>query len=497
VGEPLRRPNRLGAAREEGVDDRGDGLRRSGRHFVHEPDAERGVGSKPFARQEPAPRRAGPDLREDERRDDGRNDPQPHLREPEHGVFRCDGNVGARDEPAPAAERMAVNLHHNRSRAAVDRLAHPEEAEGVLDVLLVGQVDRRALPLHVGACAEALALTREDDGTRIPDFREGLGELLDQSRVERVAPLGTRQGYLQDGPVPLDRERAHGRELKVGPMIKGALAAALTPLREDGAALDEDAFGPYLDFLADGGLDGILALGTTGEGILLSVEERKRVTELFLAASAGRLQIAVHCGAQTTADTVALAEHSAAAGVDGVAVIGPPYFRLDAEALLEHFRRAASACAPTPFYLYEFEATSGYPIPIQVIERLREEVPNLAGLKVSDSPFERVKPYLLEGLDVFVGAESLLADGLAAGAVGAVSGLAAAYPEDVAAVVRIPSADGATRLGGLRASIDRFPRHAALKLVVGSRGVPFREDVRPPLRRLSASERSELLAWLG
>jgi dihydrodipicolinate synthase/N-acetylneuraminate lyase len=258
-------------------------------------------------------------------------------------------------------------------------------------------------------------------------------------------------------------------------MIEGALAAALTPLREDGAALDEDAFGPYLDFLADEGLDGILALGTTGEGILLSVEERKRVTELFLAASAGRLQIAVHCGAQTTADTVALAEHSAALGVDGVAVIGPPYFRLDAE----------------------FEATSGYPIPLQVVERLRKEVPNLAGLKVSDSPFEKVKPYLLEGLDVFVGAEALLADGLAAGAAGAVSGLAAAYPGEVAAVVRTPSAEGAARLGELRGAIERFPRHAALKLVAGSRGVPLREDVRAPLRRLTASERSELLAWLG
>ena len=53
-------------------------------------------------------------------------------------------------------------------------------------------------------------------------------------------------------------------------MLKGNLAAAITPLRDDGAALDEDAFAPYVDFLVEGGLDGILALGTTGEGILLS-----------------------------------------------------------------------------------------------------------------------------------------------------------------------------------------------------------------------------------
>ena len=280
-------------------------------------------------------------------------------------------------------------------------------------------------------------------------------------------------------------------------MIKGALAAALTPLREDGAALDEAAFGPYADFLAEGGLDGILALGTTGEGILLSVAERRRATELFVAASAGRLQVAAHCGAQTTADTVALVEHAVEAGVDAVAVIGPPYFKLDDEALYEHFRRATAAAGPAPFYLYEFEATSGYPIPLGVIDRLRREAPNLVGLKVSDSPFDKVQPYLIEGLDVFVGAEALLADGLAGGAAGAVSGLAAAFPAEVSAVVSHPTAEGAQRLGQLRAGIERFPRHAALKAVAGRMGVPLRGDVRAPLRGLTNTERDELFAWLG
>jgi len=279
-------------------------------------------------------------------------------------------------------------------------------------------------------------------------------------------------------------------------MIRGALAAALTPLRDGGAALDDEAFGPYLDFLVDGELDGILALGTTGEGILLSVAERKHVAELFLAASAGRLQVAIHCGAQTTADTVALAEHAAAAGADGIAVIGPPYFRLDTEALLRHFGRAAEACAPTPFYLYEFEAASGYAIPLEVVERLRDKAQNLAGLKVSDSPFDKVRPYLVEGLDVFVGAEALLADGLAEGAAGAVSGLAAAFPAEVAAVVRNPTPEAAVDLGELRGQIERFPRHAALKAVVGRRGLAVGEDVRAPLRGLTPSERVELLEWL-
>jgi dihydrodipicolinate synthase/N-acetylneuraminate lyase len=270
-------------------------------------------------------------------------------------------------------------------------------------------------------------------------------------------------------------------------VLNGALAAAVTPLRDGGTALDEGAFAPYAAFLHDGGLDGMLALGTTGEGILLSTAERRRVVELYVA---GPLPVIAHCGAQTTADTVALAADAAEAGAAGVAVIGPPYFVLDDDALLAHFVAAARACAPLPFYVYEFERASGYAVPPHVVERLREEAPNVAGLKVSDTPFAKVQPYLLEGLDVFVGAESLIGEGRAAGAAGAVSALASAFPEVVAEAV---ASGDSTRAGELRARLERFPRHAALKAIVARRGVPIREDVRAPLRPLSDAERRDLL----
>jgi dihydrodipicolinate synthase/N-acetylneuraminate lyase len=273
-------------------------------------------------------------------------------------------------------------------------------------------------------------------------------------------------------------------------VLRGALAAAVTPLRDD--ALDDDAFEPYVEFLARGGLDGILAFGTTGEGILLRVEERKRAAELFVSAARGRLQVAVHAGAQSRRDTVALAEHAASVGADAVAVIAPPYFALDDAALLEHLAAAARAADPVAFYVYEFKARSGYAVPVPVLERLRERAPNFAGLKVSDKPFEAVEPYLLEGLDVFVGAEELVRAGLERGAAGAVSGLASVYPERVVALVR----DGDPDIGALRQALDRFPFQAAAKYVLGRRGVPVREDVRAPLRTLAAGEKRELDAWL-
>src|SRR5215207_11543473 len=116
-------------------------------------------------------------------------------------------------------------------------------------------------------------------------------------------------------------------------MLRGALAAAVTPLREDGAALDEEAFGPYLECLATAGLDGILALGTTGEGILLSAAERRRAAELFLE---GPLPVIVHCGAQTSAETCALAEHAAAVGPPAGPAIARPYSALNDERRPDH-----------------------------------------------------------------------------------------------------------------------------------------------------------------
>ena len=120
----------------------------------------------------------------------------------------------------------------------------------------------------------------------------------------------------------------------------------------------------------------------------------------------------VHCGAQTTAETCALAAHAAEAGADAVAVIAPPYFAFDADELLEHFAAAAAACAPLPFYVYEYAERSGYAVPPAVVEGLRERASNLAGMKVSDAPFERVEPYLATGLDVFIGAEGVVRQGL-------------------------------------------------------------------------------------
>jgi dihydrodipicolinate synthase/N-acetylneuraminate lyase len=275
-------------------------------------------------------------------------------------------------------------------------------------------------------------------------------------------------------------------------MLRGAIAAALTPLTGGGAQIDEDAVQPYVDFLAGHGVDGVLALGTTGEGVLFDLDERRRIAELFVDAGRDRIQVAVHCGAQTTADTALLCEHAAMYGATAVAVIAPPYFALGEEELLAHFSAAASACSPLPFYVYEFAARSGYSVPLDVLARLRDEAPNFVGMKVSDTPWESFQPYLVEGLDVFVGPEALIPQGVAGGAVGAVSGLASSFPDAVVPLVRNPTAEAGERAGALRAALNKLPFHAASKAAAAMRGVPMRGSVRAPLRALDDDERAEV-----
>lgn len=265
------------------------------------------------------------------------------------------------------------------------------------------------------------------------------------------------------------------------------IVAAVTPLTDRGAALDLAAIAPYAGFLESHGADGVFACGTTGEGVLLSLEERRETAVAFRAAVHG--QLIIHCGALSTADTVALAAHAAEIGADAVAVIPPPYFVLDRDALVAHMVAAARACAPLPFWGYAFTARSGYPLSPDAIARIRDAADNFAGLKVSESPWERLEPYLDLGLPVLVGNEPMIPRAMARGALGSVSGMAACLPEVVRAALDGPDEAAGQVMRDVRSMLEAAGQFvAAAKHLLGLRGVPIGPEMRAPLRRLSGEE---------
>lgn len=239
-----------------------------------------------------------------------------------------------------------------------------------------------------------------------------------------------------------------------------------------------------------------MVLGTTGEGVLLRSAERRRVAEVACQAAEG-LAVMVHCGAQTTEETCELAAHAAQTGADAVTVIAPSYFALTKDEQIEHFAAAARACAPLPFYIYEYSDRSGYAVSASAVQEVHARVDNLVGMKVSDAPFDRVEPYLNLGLDVFIGAEGLIGQGLDRGAVGAVSGVAAAFPEAVSALVSSRNEGDGELVNALRVALSGHPFQAAVKSALTWRGVPVGRDVRAPLLALSEAAAEGLYAELG
>ncbi len=181
----------------------------------------------------------------------------------------------------------------------------------------------------------------------------------------------------------------------------------------------------------------------------------------------------MHCGAQTTADTVALSTHAAEVGADAVVVIGPPYFKLDEQAQY----------APLPRRRDRVRAAAVLRLRVRGDDRVcdragcaraaaRTTSRTSSGSRCPTRRSSAFEKYLLPGFDIFVGPEALIAEGMARGAIGAVSALASALPAKVAAVVRDPTPEGAARLARLRAFVERFPRQAALKRLLALQGVP-------------------------
>src|SRR5262245_28049002 len=145
-------------------------------------------------------------------------------------------------------------------------------------------------------------------------------------------------------------------------MIRGILPALLTPMDDDGMAINHAALRQLVEFHIQSGASGFFVCGGTGEGLLLAPEERQAVLETVIEAAGGRARVIAHVGVLDTSTTQRLAAHAAGLGVDAVAAVPPFYFRVDDDALYEHCRLIADAASGVPLYLYNIPSATGLEI---------------------------------------------------------------------------------------------------------------------------------------
>jgi len=214
--------------------------------------------------------------------------------------------------------------------------------------------------------------------------------------------------------------------------LYGVTAAALTPMNEDGSKVDHAAIKDYVDFLVEKGVNGIFALGTTGEGLLLSIEERKKTLESFVRAVDGRVVLIAHCGALRIDEVRDLLFHAKSVGADGASIVSPFYYRYRSEELVEFFLKCSKDIEDFPMYLYNIPALTNNWITAEIATKVHKEKPNFVGIKDSSQDLLHVLSLINdtpESFDVVVGSDRAFLTVLQMGAKGCVSGPGAVFPE--------------------------------------------------------------------
>jgi dihydrodipicolinate synthase/N-acetylneuraminate lyase len=280
------------------------------------------------------------------------------------------------------------------------------------------------------------------------------------------------------------------------PHIRGVVCPMVTPFDADNH-VNYDQACQVAEFLLGKGVDCLMIGGTTGEGMLLNLGERKALCDAVVRCVAGRAPIIAHTGCIGTADTIDLTRHAAAAGAAVASLIVPYFFTFDDDSLFAHFTAVARAVPDFPLFLYVFPGNAKNDISPALLLRLREAAPNLVGIKVSNPDLLRFQEYVRVGGEHFMpfcGVDGLMLPALALGSMAQVSGNANVCPEAFHALYEAFAAGDLERareqqayINCIRVVLRDGMTPAYFKAGLRLRGVEGGRT-RPPVRELSAAE---------
>lgn len=282
--------------------------------------------------------------------------------------------------------------------------------------------------------------------------------------------------------------------------IKGVISAMLTPFTSDVGPVDYEWLPGYLRFLEDGGLHGVLALGTTGEGPSMSIGERERVLDILLVHR-GELAVIAGTGCAALTDTIALSNYALDRGADAVLVMPPFYIKNPSETgVLSYYRALCDSLpADAKVMLYNIPQVTGVRITTGIIEGLLESHGGqLFGLKDSSGDWDNSKLLIdrYPQLKVYTGSDKLISKALAGGAAGAITALSSAFPRVARAVYDAHHggdvAAAQERLSALRGLIDPVNTPPALKAALAWTSDLPETSVRLPLVALPDNEVAKL-----
>ncbi len=215
-------------------------------------------------------------------------------------------------------------------------------------------------------------------------------------------------------------------------MFEGASAAIVTPFRQ--GAVDYDAMRVLARHLVTSGLDGIIVIGSTGEGATLAPEEKRRAIEVVLAEAKGRAFVVAGTGTNSTEQSVELSRLAREIGADGVMVVTPYYNKPTPEGLYRHYEAVARA-ARLPIVVYNVPGRTGLNLKPETAARLAR-IDGVVAIKEAAGSVDQVSELVAQtNLTVLAGDDSLTLPMMAVGARGIVSVVANVAPAEVKALV--------------------------------------------------------------
>ncbi|MEI6148084.1 MAG: 4-hydroxy-tetrahydrodipicolinate synthase [bacterium] len=220
-------------------------------------------------------------------------------------------------------------------------------------------------------------------------------------------------------------------------MFEGAYTAIVTPFNQDGS-VDYGKLRALIALQIEGGIDGIVPVGTTGESPTLDFDEHEKVIEVAIEASRGRLKVIAGTGANSTAEALQLTRHALKAGADGTLQVTPYYNKPNQEGLYRHF--SAVADLGLPVVLYNVPGRSAREIDVATIVRLARH-PKIVAVKEAAGSVDRVSQILRAcPITVLSGDDSLTLPMMAVGASGVISVASNIAPRAVADLVHAAQA---------------------------------------------------------
>lgn len=205
--------------------------------------------------------------------------------------------------------------------------------------------------------------------------------------------------------------------------IKGVIVPIITTIDED-EKIDEAKMRAQVDYVIDGGLQGILAFGSNGEFYQIEEDEMERGFQIIVDQAAGRVPVYFGIGAINTKKCVRLAKMAVKNGAKGVSILQPMFLKPNFNELFLHFKTIAEAVPETPVLLYNNLGRVGYTLGADLVEKLAHEVDNIVGMKDTSGDITQTEEFIRRnrdvGFKVFGGKDTLLYASLCIGAVGGV-----------------------------------------------------------------------------